>query len=87
MLTKVISGLYGGKRAGSFAGRVPREYAANGNLYLGIGSDLSIMLGSLGIPSWNTGGRPSGNFHIGYNTDTSKLELYNGVAWVGITLA
>ena len=84
-----IGGSIGQAIAGGFlatisGGAIP-EYAANGNLYLSIGSDLSIMLGTLGVPSWNTAGRPAGNFKLGYNTDTGKLELYNGATWVGTT--
>ena len=65
---------------------VTSEYSANENLYADIGSNLSIMLGVPGIPSWNTAGRPVGNFKLGYNTQTGKLELYNGSAWVGVTI-
>jgi hypothetical protein len=38
------------------------------------------------IPTWTTETRPTairGNI-IGYNTTTSKLEFYNGAAWVDL---
>ena len=64
-------------------------YNANGSYYLDIGSKLSIMLGGPAMPSWNTVGRPATpkSFAYGFNTDTSKLELWNGVSWVGVLLS
>ena len=64
-------------------------FSANANLYLGIGSNLSIELGLPRLPNWNTAGRPSPakNFVYGFNTDTSTLEMWNGAAWVGTLLS
>lgn len=64
-------------------------YAKNDNLYYLFDSELSLMLGQMALPSWNTGGRPSSprSFAIGYNTETGKIELYTGSSWVGVTLS
>lgn len=65
------------------------EYASNSNLYYDIGSNLSIMLGAVALASWNASGRPvtPRDFQIGFNTTTSKIEMWNGSVWVGVILA
>jgi len=42
-----------------------------------------------GPPSWTTAGRPSSpvNGQMGWNTTLSRLEVWNGSAWLGVTLA
>jgi hypothetical protein len=44
--------------------------------------------------TWNTAGRPTASsdppiepYVMGFNTDTNKLEMWTGSAWVGITLS
>jgi len=48
-----------------------------------------IALGGVRMPTWGTSTRPStpkkGEF--GFNVETSKLEIYNGTGWVGVTLS
>jgi hypothetical protein len=64
------------------------QYSKNSNLYYNIGNDLSIMLGSPTLPTWNNSGRPAvGKLGLfGFNTETGKLEVYNGSTWVSILL-
>lgn len=64
------------------------QYSKNSNLYYNIGNDLSIMLGSPTLATWNTAGRPAvGKLGLfGFNTETGKLEVYKDGAWVGILL-
>jgi hypothetical protein len=64
-------------------------YAKNSNLYLSLGSGLSMMLGLPRLSNWNILGRPSSPlpYTVGFNTDTSKLEMWNGTAWVGTLLS
>jgi hypothetical protein len=72
-----------------FGSGVAVEYSSNGNLYYDIGSNLSIMLGTFALSNWNTAGRPTSprNYQVGFNTTTSKIELWTGSAWIGVTLA
>ena len=60
------------------------SYVSNAELYLGIGSDLSIRLGGPRMPFWNTAGRPAAPLDgvYGYNTTTGAIEVWNGSAWV-----
>lgn len=45
-----------------------------------------IELGNSTINTWNTAGRPTGKLGIiGFNTETSELEIYNGSSWISIT--
>lgn len=45
-----------------------------------------IELGSSTINTWNTAGRPTGKLGIiGFNIETSQLEIYNGSSWISIT--
>ena len=70
------------------SGLFNEEYSVNNienaNLYLGIGSDLSIVLGNPRMPNWNTAGRPAAplDYVYGFNTDTSAIEVWTGSAWV-----
>lgn len=59
-------------------------YVPNTNLYLGIGSDLSIRLGPPRMPFWTTAARPAAPLDgvYGYNTTTGAIEVWNGSAWV-----
>jgi len=51
----------------------------------------TIIGGTTGVaPSqWTTAGRPSSplNGQLGWNTTLSRLEVWNGSAWLGVTLA
>lgn len=84
MLTRIVSGLYGGRRTGSFAGRLTAVYRANRNLYYGIGSNLSAPLEAPRMPSWNTSGRPTTPelYSYGFNIDINATEVWNGSTWV-----
>lgn len=64
------------------------QYSKNSNLYYNIGNDLSIMLGSPTITTWNNSGRPTGVKvgTFGFNTETNKLEVYTGSGWIGVLL-
>ena len=70
--------------APTIGGSASPSYSKNGNLYLYIGSDLSIMLGGPRMPTWNTAGRPPapalGAF--GFNTTTGAMEVWDGSTWV-----
>ena len=54
------------------------------SLLMDIGQGFSVMLGSQGLASWKTGGRPEkpkrGTF--GFNSQTNSLEYYNGDYWL-----
>jgi len=65
-------------------GGAAMSYTKNANLYLGIGSDLSILLGNPRMPAWNTAGRPGAplDYTYGFNTDTAAIEVWTGSAWV-----
>ena len=45
--------------------------------------------GGFGPPSWTTAGRPSSpvNGQLGWNTTLTRLEVWNGTSWLGVTLA
>lgn len=38
------------------------------------------------VPSWTTAGRPASpsTGEFGFNSTTSKLEVYNGTSWVNM---
>lgn len=77
--TATLSGITAG---GGFAGLI--GYFSNAELYLGIGSDLSIRLGGPRMPFWTTGARPATPLDgiYGFNTDTNAIEVWSGSAWV-----
>lgn len=64
-------------------------YAKNAALYMLITKELSIMLGKPRLATWNTNGRPASPItgEVGFNTTTSKIEVYNGSDWVAVALA
>ena len=59
-------------------------YVSNAELYLDIGSGISMRLGGPRMPFWNTAGRPAAPLDgiYGYNTTTGAIEVWNGSAWV-----
>jgi hypothetical protein len=69
-----------GNWSGAFAGG---SYSANKQLILDSLGGLCLSLGTATIPIWNTAGRPAtpkpGT--IGFNTQTSALEVYDGSSW------
>lgn len=85
---RTIAGTLGTAVASGYTGTVQNgaaaEFSKNANLYLGIGSDLSIVLGNPRMPKWNTAGRPAAplDYVYGFNTDTSAIEVWTGSAWV-----
>jgi hypothetical protein len=72
-----------GYQATIAAGGLP-SYVSNAELYLDIGSGLSMRLGGPRIPMWNTSGRPAAPLDgiYGLNTDTNTIEAWNGTTWV-----
>jgi hypothetical protein len=64
------------------------EFSKNAPLYINIGGGLSAMVGLPRIATWNTSGRPvnpkRGTF--GLNTETKKLEVWNGSLWYNVSL-
>lgn len=85
---RTIAGSLGTAVASGYTGTVQNgaaaEFSKNANLYLDIGSDLSILLGNPRMPAWNTAGRPAAplDYVYGFNTDTSAIEVWTGSAWV-----
>ena len=85
---RTIAGALGTAAATGFQATVvaggAASYVSNAELYLGIGSDLSIRLGGPRMPFWNTAGRPAAPLDgvYGYNTTTGAIEVWNGSAWV-----
>ena len=61
----------------------------NGSYYLEVDEGLAVMVGMPMLPNWNTSGRPltPKSYMYGFNSDTSKLEMWNGSAWVGTLLS
>ena len=57
----------------------------NSQFFINISQDLSMMVGLLTIPAWNSAGRPKkakkGTF--GFNFQTNNLEYWDGAAWLG----
>jgi hypothetical protein len=51
----------------------------------------TIIGGSTGVApaQWTTAGRPSSPLagQLGWNTTLTRLEVWNGSAWLGVTLA
>jgi hypothetical protein len=62
----------------------PAAYVANAELYLDIGSGISMRLGGPRMPFWTTAARPVAplNGIYGLNKDTNTIEVWNGSAWV-----
>lgn len=77
--TAVMSGI---TASGGFVGAL--GYFPNAELYLDIGSGLSMRLGGPRMPMWNTAGRPAAPLDgiYGLNTDTNTIEAWNGSSWV-----
>ena len=55
----------------------------NSQFFINIGQGLSIRIGLLTIPLWNTADRPKkarkGTF--GFNSQTNNLEYWDGTTW------
>jgi hypothetical protein len=62
----------------------PAAYVANAELYLDIGSGISMRLGGPRMPFWTTAARPVAplNGIYGLNKDTNTIEVWNGSSWV-----
>lgn len=64
------------------------EFSKNAPLYIDIGGGLSSIVGIPRIPTWNTLGRPvkpkRGTY--GLNTETKRLEVWNGSFWFSTIL-
>jgi len=61
----------------------------NTPFYLFIGNDLSLRLGNSRVSTWTTVTRPTGIMGaFGYNKDTEKLEIYDGLLgmWQEVTI-
>ena len=60
----------------------------NSQLLVDLGPGLSLMLGLPRIEFWDTDTRPQKPKRglIGFNTQTSSLEYYDGSDWLGATL-
>lgn len=63
-------------------------YQENKNLLIDSIGGKVLQLGTTRIPIWNTSGRPSSpkSGTIGFNTQTSALEIWNGSAWKSVIL-
>ncbi len=57
--------------------------AKNSRLLIDIGQGLSMMIGLPKIPFWDTASRPKNakNGTFGFNTQTKRLEYWDGKAW------
>jgi len=54
------------------------------------GTPCSAPAYAAAISSWTTSTRPTvatGMLAVGFNTTTSKVEVWNGSAWVGVALS
>ena len=58
-------------------------------LTIKVADGLSIMLGLPTIPSWNLQSRPKKpkNGTIGFNTQTSNLEYWDGKSWFAAAMS
>ena len=56
----------------------------NSPIFVDVGQGLSVMVGLPTIADWTTETRPKSakNGTIGFNSQTSSLEFYNGSYWV-----
>lgn len=61
----------------------------NSSIFIDIGQGLSLMAGLPRIASWDNSGRPktakAGTF--GYNTETNRLEYYDGESWLAAEMS
>lgn len=64
------------------------QFSKNAPMYISIGGGLSVMAGLPRIPTWNTLGRPANpkKGTIGVNTETKRLEAWDGFIWRSATL-
>ena len=64
-------------------------YLLNTPLTLELSGGLSKVIGVPLISVWDSVGRPSSpkQWQIGFNITTSKLEIWNGSSWIGVTLS
>ncbi len=65
-----------------------REFSKNSPLYIDIGGGLFTMVGLPRIATWNTAGRPANPKRgtYGFNTETKRLEVWNGSVWYNVSL-
>ena len=57
-------------------------------VFIDLGQGLSMMVGLPRIASWKSTGRPKNakKGTIGFNTQTSSLEFWDGAAWWTATM-
>ena len=61
----------------------------NSPLIVDIGQGLSLMVGMPNISSWTNMDRPKNARRgiLGFNSETSELEYYDGESWYGAKLS
>lgn len=63
-------------------------YQANKNLHIDSVGGMVLQIGTTRIPFWNTSRRPSSpkDGTIGFNSETSAIEVYDGSTWRTVAL-
>ena len=88
-VTVGATGVVGTGAVGTMSVLGAAAYFENSDYYQAVGAGLYARYGHQRMASWNAGGRPASPvaYEFGFNTDTSKLEVWTGAAWVGVLLS